>query len=381
MKILFLRARKGIPDSRVEKEIYSLSKSHDIELLCWDRELNCRKIVKKNIKIKDKTFKFNYICIQAPIGEGFKKMFFPLIHFWCKVFVYIFMHKNEYDVIHACDFDTAFPLLFIHHLPTVVYDIFDYYADTHKSPKIIEKTIRKFENIIIRKSNAVIICSEERKMQIYPEQPQNLIVIHNSPSFDNIAETALEVRKNVTRCSIAYVGSLSEERFLKEIADVIISRNDVELHIGGIGVLEKYFLELSKKYDNIIYYGHMEYKDVLSLESQCDLMTAIYDPSMPNHKYAAPNKFYESLMLKKPVIMMKNTGMDKFVSEYDLGYVINGGKETFKENFSSALNSLLTRKNEWADMGKRGYELYNNMFSWNEMEKRLLKLYEELPCK
>ena len=34
-------------------------------------------------------------------------------------------------------------------------------------------------------------------------------------------------------------------------------------------------------------------------------MTAIYDPNISNHYYAAPNKFYEALMLGKPLIMVK----------------------------------------------------------------------------
>ena len=61
--------------------------------------------------------------------------------------------------------------------------------------------------------------------------------------------------------------------------------NDLELHIGGFGQLEGYFCELSKKYDNVFYYGQMKYKDVLSLEKDVNVLFATYNPKIPNHKY------------------------------------------------------------------------------------------------
>ena len=53
-------------------------------------------------------------------------------------------------------------------------------------------------------------------------------------------------------------------------------------------------------------YGKLQYSQTLALESQCDIRVATYDPSIRNHKYSAPNKFYESLMLGKPIIMAKD---------------------------------------------------------------------------
>lgn len=380
MKILYLRSYDGHSDSRVEKELFSLSKRHEVTFLGWDRSQTKRETLKSEQRINDSFIKFFHIAVKAPIGGGFKKIFSPLIKFWFKEWKFIINEYRKYDAIHACDFDTAFPLLFLPHHPPIVYDIFDYYVDTHSAPKIISKIIRIMENCIIRKSSAVIICSESRKAQIYPEQPQKLVVIHNSPSV-----IAFKDEKNVDGaeselCRVAYIGSLSEDRFLREMADVISKRNDTELHIGGIGPLEGHFKEISQTCENIKYYGKMKYQDVLALEKRCDILTAIYDPRTPNHKYAAPNKFYESLMLKKPLIMMQNTGMDSFVKEYELGEVIDGDAESFKEGFSQALDKLIAKRNSWNEMGERGYKLYEDRFSWTEMERRLLEIYNNLRC-
>ena len=64
-------------------------------------------------------------------------------------------------------------------------------------------------------------------------------------------------------------------------------------------------------------------------------MLAIYDPEIENHRFAAPNKFYESLMLGKPVMMVKNTGMSQVVVENDLGVLIEYTAEGFREGLDS----------------------------------------------
>lgn len=380
MKVLYLRTHYGFPESRCEKEIYSLGKKYDVEFLGWNRELSYKGLRTTKINIRDKTFKYEHIGIKAPTAEGFKRMVFPLLRFWAQEWLYLNKTISEYDAVHACDFDSAFPLLFIRNCPPIIYDVFDYYADTHKAPYIIDKMIRALERQMIKKSYTTIICSEEREKQISPAQPKKLVVIHNTPSNIILLKksTKEKIEVDTKKLSIAYIGALVEERFLCEMTEVIAERNDCELHIGGIGPLSKYFDEMSRNKDNITFYGELKYQDVLSLEQQCDIMTAIYDPRTPNHKYAAPNKFYEALMLKKPLIMMRDTGMDSYVEEYKLGEVIDGGAETFKDGFSRALDNMIARRCEWQKMGERGYKLYKEQFSWDEMERRLLKIYDDL---
>ena len=112
----------------------------------------------------------------------------------------------------------------------------------------------------------------------------------------------------------------------------------------------------------------------MQLEAACDIIPAIYDPDVPNHQYAAPNKFYEALMLGKPLIMVQNTGMDHFVRQYDLGEII----EYSSESLTRALIELSERKSEFAEIFARMKKLYDEQFSWDEMERRLIVLYKNL---
>ena len=125
---------------------------------------------------------------------------------------------------------------------------------------------------------------------------------------------------------------------------------------------------------NIYYYGRISYDEALSLEQQCDIMLAIYDPTIENHRFAAPNKFYESLMLGKPVVMVRGTGMSQVVENNDIGVLIDYSKE----GFICGINKLIERKDEWNSMGNRMKDIYQNQYCWDEMENRLTQIYMEL---
>lgn len=378
MKILMVRANQGYPDPRVEKEIYSLSKEHKVELLGWDRTKSSNQIESRKILINDKNFNYHLVCLSAPQGGGFRKTFIPMLRFWHKILIFLKKNQYKYDVIHFCDFDTAALAFSIVNRKKVkiVYDIFDYYADSHSAPKLINKVIRKRENHIINNSDALILCSEKRREQIRPAVNSNTIILHNSPSkMIKLKNIDIQGDKRHTKKRLVYVGMLSNGRYLKQIARVITNHPEIEWHIGGFGELESYFKKVAENNSNIFFYGKLNYSEALFLENMSDVMTAIYNPFIPNHKFAAPNKFYEALMLGKPLIMMKNTGMDHIVSKYHLGEVISLDKGEFTPSFESALIKLIGNHN-YEELKNKEQLLYSKKFSWDLMEKRLLGVYK-----
>lgn len=64
------------------------------------------------------------------------------------------------------------------------------------------------------------------------------------------------------------------------------------------------YLKICQIAMKIFFYGKILYYETLKLESSCDIMADLYDPSNPDNYYAALNKFYEALMLGKPLILV-----------------------------------------------------------------------------
>ena len=76
-------------------------------------------------------------------------------------------------------------------------------------------------------------------------------------------------------------------------------------------------------------------------------------------------------MLGKPLIMAKNTGMDGIVKGNNIGVLIEYNVESLKKE----LLGLVNRRDEWIDMGDRMKYLYKSKYSWDEMERRLIEIY------
>lgn len=80
------------------------------------------------------------------------------------------------------------------------------------------------------------------------------------------------------------------------------------LLIAGYGAkeIEERCINLNEK-DNIIYFGKVVYDQGLNIMYNGDVIYAMYCKTNPNHIFAAPNKYYEAMLLAKPIISTKGT--------------------------------------------------------------------------
>lgn len=379
MKTIFIRSNPVSPYPRLEKTVNSVVRNgHEAHVLAWDRSENY-KLENSILKLPDCSVPITRFGITGEFGGGFKKNTVSLIKFQFKIFEWLFKNRKNYEAIHAYDLDTGFTSMVFSKIfrKKIIYDIADYYVDSHNfKGSTIEPLVKKIEQLVINNSNAVIICTEKRKKQIEGSNPKKLTIIHNAPNekLSNIREKVQKSKDDSGKLKIVYVGILDEGRFIKEIADAISKRNDCEFHIGGFGVLEEYFRKIEQENSNIFFYGKIPYNKTLALESECDVITAIYDPQVANHYYAAPNKFYEALMLGKPLIMAKNTGMADVVEKENIGEVIQYSEEGFNE----AITKIKNQKHLWKEISSNSKGLYKTYYSWDIMEQRLVSLYKNL---
>ena len=381
MKICFIRSDKGYPDSRVEKEMYALSSEHEVFLLGWNREASGAGITSEKHMIHDRKFTYYLIPEPAAYGGGMKRMAGPMKRFWKRAYDFLAENSDKYDVIHAVNFDTARPAFQAAKKfgKKVVYDIFDYYSDSYNAPGVVKSAIRKMENGYIDQADMTIICSEERKAQIDGSSPRKLIIVENSPE-DIAVRDDFELNSGSVpeRPKVVYAGMLVFDRFLRETCEVTMRRSDIEWHVAGYGVLRSYIEECAASHDNIFYYGPLPYDDILALEKKCDIMTALQDPSVPNNRYSAPNKFYEALMLGKPLIMVKNGSLYREIENAGFGEVIDVAGGNVEEKISDALDAIIRRQNEWDKMGRSARDLYDSRYPWSKSAGALLEGYRSL---
>lgn len=355
-RIAYLRSTSIVNDSRATKEIESYKKyNNDVIVFGWNRQ---------NINIPKLDGKYKFYNKQSKYGSGMKNIF-KLLGFEIWLYNNLKKERNNYDIIHACDFDTAYIGYKIakKYNKKLVYDVYDYYVDCHNL-SFLKDFIEKKDIKILNNADAVIICTEQRKKQIEKANPKKIYVIHNTPEIKKIK---CQNSYNPNKIKVCYVGILQDDRLLKEVCEEISKNSNIELHIGGFGKYEEYIKELSNQYSNIFFYGQMKYDNVLDLENKCDILFATYNPEVPNHKYSAPNKVYEAMALGKPIIVCENTGVDELVKKEKIGFAIKYDAKEFIKKIKEITD------NDYKKISDRCYKLYEDKYNWNKMFDNYMK--------
>ena len=247
----------------------------------------------------------------------------------------IWRYRKECYSIHACDIDAVLPALLIGKMlhKLVIFDIFDWISSlTGKG--IVYEAVEFLQNCAYAHSDAVILCEEERKEQA-KSQNSRVLVLPNIPDgkteFDREAlKTTIEQRKTYD-LTISYVGVFDRDRGLENLLACVSRNPNVLLNIAGFGVLDEQVRSYAQKYKNIHYWGRVEYAVGQAIMKNSDMMAAMYHLTSPLHKYAAPNKYYESLLLGVPMITTQNTLVGSKVEKYNTGFVIDETEDSLEK--------------------------------------------------
>lgn len=330
-------------------------------------------IVQKTIELNGQKIPNFEIQLSSERGKGLSNLW-NLFRYQLKVFSWLFKNREKYETIHSFDLDTGLPSMIIVKLfnKKMVYHIADFYADSRKGiPHKLRDIIVNLEYRVISKADVTLICTEDRKEQIKGSNPNELHVIHNSPLIELETSQIHEFEKKPLK--LCYVGTFTDVRFIKEILNVVKSNPDLQLDIAGYGPLEVQVKAISDEAININYHGKVGYEEAIDLYQNCDVMFAIYDPSHPNHRYSAPNKVYEAMMLGKPIFVANGTGVDELVRNEDIGFTI----DYTEEDFTKKISSVLDNPEILSEMSVRTKAVYEK-YSWSAMKEQLADIYNNL---
>lgn len=289
----------------------------------------------------------------------------------------IVKNRREHTLIHACDIDAAIPALIVGKVlgKTVVFDIFDWISSlTGKG--LVYKVVELTQNIAYKWSDHVILCEEERKKQAKATN-KNIHVLPNIPNgktqYDENTLKITQADLDKYKYVISYVGVFDRDRGLENLLEVVSSRPDICLNIAGFGVLADLVKEYSEKYPNIKCWGRVEYPVGQAIQKNSSLIAAMYHLTSPLHKYAAPNKYYESLVLEVPMITTVDTLVGSKVEKYDTGFVLDETKDALARLFNDdQLPELLkSKKLHCHEVWEKIYCNYYDTFMANEYDQMM----------
>ena len=271
----------------------------------------------------------------------------------------LFKLRADKIIIHACDLDAAFPAVVFKILTKrkvqVIFDIFDWYSDTlYNQKKYILNAFVFMERLTIKYSDYYILCEEERINQIpYQLDETKILILPNIPYFDKVDFLSVtpDYSFDNDKITFSYVGVFSEERCIHEIINIAKS-GYINLLIAGFGNtnIEHELSQINSL--NIKYFGKVNYQIGLNIMFNSDIIYAMYAKTNPNHIYAAPNKFYEAMLLGKAIFSTRGIIIQNKISKWKTGVCAD-------DNYIDIKNQILgLNKDEIEKMGLRAYQLW-----------------------
>ncbi len=118
--------------------------------------------------------------------------------------------------------------------------------------------------------------------------------------------------------------------------------------------------------------SRVEYLGLLSQEKANEYLSqyatyivGIYPTNNLNNIYASPNKIYDAIHTRTPIIINKEVQMSKFVIDHDIGLVVNENdlprqlvENLFEKKDSFLFDSDLIRENSWDNYEETLLELH-----------------------
>lgn len=253
------------------------------------------------------------------------------------------INKKEETLFYLFNFDVAISFISLnikHKYKSYFYEVSDL-AELTIHNKIIKNLIIKLNKYLMNYAELNIFTSEGFKDYYSMISPSKIFVIPNKVSTN--CPPAIEEEKTIDTNSIniGFVGVIRFETIYNFIR-VAAKKKNVLIHLFGIysngDIVSDKIKKLVDDNKNIIYHGPFKNpNDLPQIYNQIDLVLSAYPPT-PGVIYAEPNKLYEAMYFRCPIIVSKNTFLGKKVERLNVGYVIDATSEESIDKFLSSID-------------------------------------------
>jgi len=276
------------------------------------------------------------------------------------------------QAVHAIDLDT-FPLALVARrtfCSRIVYDIYDFYGQmiALTLPPWLRHVLLTMERWAALRADLVVLPDLSRAVFFDPQKPARMVEVMNVPE-----ERAVSPRPQKF-FTVFYGGQIARDRGIPELVRACEAVG-ARLIVAGHGPDEETLLPLVESSPVAMFLGNLPYDEVLAWTASCNVVAALYDPAIPNNRLASPNKFFEAMMLGKPVLTNEGIRLADLVRAESLGVVARYGDAS---SIREALESLMLSPSQCLEMGARGRQLYESRYRWEVQRERLVTAYRRL---
>jgi len=343
-KILYISTNDG-SDTRINKEIRTLAQHASILFIGIGEE-------------SEKSFIKDHCEIFKLIPGNGRSLKSRIKHLWITVWFLLKYRINTIHVINEQTYIFFYPFIFHKY---IVLDLFDsIFLSYNKSGN----DLAWFKRIVYAPVNKVIVTDQNRK-KLLPDfliNSKRVVVLENFPNQIHSSSTKVS-STNSGDVNILYSGTLMKIRGSKTLLDLVNAYPNVKILAAG-WVKDDISRELLA-HPNVTYLGIIKQEELLKITiEKCDYIFSFYEPISVQNINASPNKIYDGIMCKTPIIINKEVVLSSEIAELNIGVVVDS---YYNVNLEKLTNELMEKRNTFTFTDK-----LIQQHSWNAIEHRLL---------
>ncbi len=359
----------------VTNDVITDQRIHRMATTMVERGFTVHVVGRKLLKKYDfSSFPFNIHLLKLPFRKG---MFF-YASYNIYLFFFLLLHRNHLLV--ANDLDTIIPNYFVSKLKGIplLFDSHEYFPEVpelihRKKIKAIWQWIEK--TFVPRVNECYTVCQSIAK--IYEEKYQKKFeVIRNVPYRKNVIIDKKEENNKI----ILYQGALNMGRGIEKVIEAMKYLPNYYFYIVGSGDIEKILKEkafASPAKERIVFTGRVTPEHLFNYTCKAQLGISLEEPMGLNYFYALPNKLFDYIQARVPVLVSDLPEMRNIAVKYDIGRVTS---EFDPYKLSYIIREMMEdteKRNVW----KRNLEKAAHELCWENEQLKLLAILDKISRK
>jgi glycosyltransferase involved in cell wall biosynthesis len=361
-------------DTRVSKEIRTISENFDIELILiargnWKLPTEERResnVLIHRINLKSDLIKIPKLSTLLQIIEWHLRVNFQL-------------NKLKPKLVHAHDI-IPFISAIIYRIFTgclLIYDSHEFQSEIKIAKFWRKHTYRFFEKVGSLLTDVFITVSdpiEKNYKHLFNFKNPN-IIMNCPPLYEGEKNNYFREKFSLHQSDVIYLyqGAFVKGRGIEIVLDTFESLSGSQNHIVfmGFGPLEKLIKEKAELFSQIHIHEAVTSDELLKYTASADVGITLTDYSCKNHLFSMPNKFFEYIQASIPIICTNLVKVREIIDRHQIGIVV---EEITATNLKSAIQMMGPKHL----LLKSNIKSLKNKFIWENEEKKLIRIYASL---
>lgn len=311
----------------------------------------------------------------------FEKGPFFYTEFNIRLFIVLFRFKT--NLLFSNDLDTYLPCFIQHLLRKIplIFDSHEYFTGVPEleNSRIVRKIWKIVERVSMKYTRDVITVNDSIAGLFRNEYSRDIQVIRNIPPSRvyEIKKSKSELGLPENKKIILLQGAgINIQRGTEEAVDAMEYLENAVLVIIGSGDVIGELRERARKpalSGKVMFFPKMPYDKLFEYTVHADIGLTLDKDTNINYRFSLPNKLFDYIMARVPVLASELTEVEKIVIGYSIGEIIENHSP---QHIALKINEMLNAMGK-IEFYKKNLELASSELCWEKEEPILTQIIQK----